>query len=425
MSNFKKNPWSWISTLYYTQGLPYVVVMTISVVMYKNLGYSNTEIAFYTSLLNLPWVIKPLWSPIVDMLKTKRWWTYMTQALIGLGLAGVAFSLYSQSFFAISMAFFFVLAFSSATHDIAADGFYMLALSEDRQAFFVGIRSTFYRLALMSGEGLFIVIAGLVATSTGNIEFSWVVVFAILSVIMLLMSAYHKFILPKPDADKPTVTAENSTPLKDFFTIFKLFFQKQQIGLILAFILLYRFSEAQLVKLAIPFLLDPVDVGGLGLSTTEVGVINGTIGVLALVIGGILGGIVISKHGLKKWLWPMVFAMNIPNSAYLILAYWQPESYTVISTLVGLEKFGYGFGFTAFMMYLIYIAKGSHQTAHYAFATGLMALGMMIPGSISGYIQEMLGYQHFFIWIMIATIPAFVIAKFVEIDPGFGKENKG
>ncbi|MFA5670538.1 MAG: MFS transporter [Balneolaceae bacterium] len=422
MSNFKKNPWSWISTLYYTQGLPYVVVMTVSVIMYKNLGYSNTEIAFYTSLLNLPWVVKPLWSPLVDMVRTKRWWTYTSQAVIAVGFAGVALSLYTESFFTVSMVFLFVLAFSSATHDIAADGFYMLALSDDRQAFFVGIRSTFYRLAIMSGEGLFVVIAGIIASSTGNVEFSWVVVFSILSVLMLLLSAYHAFILPKPIGDISEKTSADSTLLKDFFLTFALFFKKKQIGLILSFILLYRFSEAQLVKLAVPFLLDDKAIGGLGLSTTEIGVINGSVGVLALVVGGIVGGILISRDGLKKWLWPMIIAMNLPNAAYLFLAYFQPDSYFIIGSLVGIEKFGYGFGFTAFMMYLIYVAKGSHQTAHYAFATGLMALGMMIPGAFSGWIQEMLGYKLFFIWILIATIPSFVIARYVKIDADFGKK---
>ncbi len=424
MSNFKKNPWSWISTLYYTQGLPYVVVMTVSVIMYKNLGYSNTEIAFYTSLLNLPWVIKPIWSPMVDMFRTKRWWTYTTQAVIAVGCAGVAFSLYTESFFTVSMVFLFILAFSSATHDIAADGFYMLALSDDKQAFFVGIRSTFYRLAIMSGEGLFVVIAGVIASSTGDVEFSWTVVFSILSVLMLLLSAYHAFILPKPAGDIAEKTSANSTFSKDFFLTFALFFKKKQIGLILTFILLYRFSEAQLVKLAVPFLLDDKSIGGLGLSTTEVGVINGTVGVIALVIGGIIGGLLISRDGLKKWLWPMIIAMNLPNASYFVLAYFQPDSYTLISSLVAIEKFGYGFGFTAFMMYLIYVAKGSHQTAHYAFATGLMALGMMIPGAFSGMIQEALGYQMFFVWIIVATIPAFVVARYVTIDEDFGKKKE-
>lgn len=427
MSTFRNNPWSWISTLYYTEGLPYVVVMTVSVVMYKNLGYSNAEIAFYTSLLNLPWVIKPLWSPVVDLFKTKRLWTYATQGIIGIGFAGIALSFYTENFFAVSLTLLFVMAFSSATHDIAADGFYMLALSEDRQAFFVGIRSTFYRLAMMSGQGLFVVLAGLIAgtaPSVSEIKFSWVVVFGILSAVMLLMSAYHAFILPRPASDVPAA-GDDTNFLRDFIQTFILFFKKKDIGVILAFILLYRFSEAQLAKLAIPFLLDGREIGGLGLNNTEVGVIYGTIGVIALVAGGIAGGIVISRDGLKKWLWPMVFSMNLPNAAYLILAFFQPESYTLISFLVGIEQLGYGFGFTAYMMYLIYIARGTHKTAHYAFATGLMALGMMVPGAVSGWIEELLGYKLFFVWIMLATIPAFVIARYVKIDAGFGmKKNR-
>lgn len=424
ISDFKKNPWSWISTLYYTQGLPYVVVMTVSVIMYKNLGISNTDIALYTSLLYIPWVIKPFWSPLVDLVKTKRWWTYMMQAMVAIGFAGIALSLYTESFFFLSLFFLWILAFSSATHDIAADGFYMLALSDDKQAFFVGIRSTFYRLAMISGEGLFVILAGVLAASTGNVSFSWTIVFAILAILMLIMSLYHAFILPKPDSDVPTISEEGSSYVKEFIQTFALFFKKKQIGIILAFILLYRFSEAQLVKLAAPFLLDDRAVGGLGLTTTEVGVINGTVGVIALVVGGILGGIVISRNGLKYWLWPMIIAMNVPNLVYVILSFLQPESYILIGSLVGIEKFGYGFGFTAFMMYLIYIAKGTHQTAHYAFATGLMALGMMVPGAFSGKIQELLGYELFFVWVVFATIPAFVIARFVNIDSEFGKKKE-
>ncbi len=417
-----KSPWSWIPTLYFTQGLPYVVVMSVSVIMYKNLGVSNADIALYTSLLYLPWVIKPIWSPVIDLVKKKRWWTWFMQAAMALGFAGVALALFTENFFFLTLTFLWMLAFSSATHDIAADGFYMLALTDDQQAFFVGIRSTFYRLAMISGEGLFVILAGVLATSTGDVSLSWTIVFGIVAVLMMLMCAFHAFILPRPDTDVPVHTEENSSYLKDFIETFALFFKKKKIGLILAFILLYRFGEAQLVKLAAPFLLDAPSMGGLGLTTTEVGVINGTIGVIALVLGGIVGGVVISRNGLKYWLWPMIFAMNVPNVVYVILAYLQPESFTLISALVGLEKLGYGFGFAAFLMYLIYVARGSHQTAHYAFATGLMALGMMVPGAFSGWIQELLGYKLFFVWVVIATVPAFIVAKFVDVDPEFGKK---
>lgn len=421
ISSFKNNPWSWIPTLYYTQGIPYVMVVTVSVIMYKDLGIANSEIALYTSLLSLPWAFKPLWSPFIDIFKTKRWWTYLMQSLIGVSFAGAALTLNTSFFFEGSLIFLFIVAFCSSTHDIAADGFYMLALNEEDQSFFVGIRSTFFRLAMISGEGLLVVLAGIIATSSGNVNFSWVSILGIVALLLFVMSAYHSFILPKPDSDFP-VRNEGESPFKAVWKTFVVFFKKDQILLAILFIMLYRFGEGQLVKLAAPFLLEARELGGLGLSVTEVGVINGTIGLIALTIGGIFGGIVISRHGLKKWLWPMIISMNLPNAAYWILAHYQPESYGIISSLVGLEKFGYGFGFAAFLMYLIYIAKGSHKTAHYAFGTALMAFGMSIPGSISGFIQEAIGYEKFFIWVLISAIPIIIVTPFIKIEDDFGKK---
>ncbi|MEX0719227.1 MAG: MFS transporter [Balneolaceae bacterium] len=423
ISNFKKNPWSWIPTLYFTQGLPYVMVVTVSVIMYKDLGIPNAEIALYTSLLALPWAFKPAWSPFIDIFKTKRWWTYLMQGLIGISFAGAALTLGTPYFFGGSLIFLFVIAFGSATHDIAADGFYMLALDEADQSFFVGIRSTFFRLAMISGEGLLVVLAGIIATSSGSVSFSWISILGIVALLMLVMAGYHGIMLPKPAGDFP-VRNEGESPFKAVWETFVEFFQKDQILLAILFIMLYRFGEGQLVKLAAPFLLDARDLGGLGLTVTEVGVINGTIGLIALTIGGILGGIVISRHGLKAWLWPMIIIMNLPNAAYWILAHYQPESYVLISGLVGLEKFGYGFGFAAFLMYLIYIARGNHKTAHYAFGTALMAFGMSIPGAISGFIQEAIGYEYFFIWVLLSAIPIFILTPFVRIDPDFGKKKE-
>lgn len=417
----KKNPWSWIPTLYYTQGLPYIMVVTVSVIMYKNLGISNAEIGLYTSLFYIPWMIKPLWSPFVDVIKTKRWWTYSMQLLIAVGFLGIVFSLSMNNFFIYSVIFFWIIAFGSSTHDIAADGFYMLALSEERQSFFVGIRSTFFRLAMISGEGIFVVVAGVLAANYFSIEVSWMFVFGMLGILMLGMGIYHKAMLPKPVSDVPLVN-DGTSQLKAAIGTILDFFKKDQIVLAVLFILLYRFGEGQLVKIAAPFLLDPVALGGLGLSTTEVGVINGTIGLIALTIGGILGGIVISRHGLKFWLWPMIAFMNLPNAAYIALAYYQPESYWVISSLVGLEKFGYGFGFAAFLMYLIYISRGKFKTAHYAFGTALMAIGMAIPGAVSGYIQEWIGYTEFFVWVLISAIPIIIITPFIKIEDDFGKK---
>ena len=414
MNNYR-NPWSWIPTLYFAEGLPYVLVMTVSVIMYKNLGISNAEIAFYTSWLYLPWVIKPFWSPFVDLLKTKRWWITSMQLLIGAGLAGIAFFLPTTFFFQATLAVFWLMAFSSATHDIAADGFYMLALNESEQSLFVGIRNIFYRIATITGQGLLIVLAGMLEKWTGNIPYAWSLVFFVCAGLFIAIGLYHSYQLPKPTTDK-------GASLGSLGNLFKTFFQKKGIVLSLAFILLYRLGEAQLAKLASPFLLDKPEMGGLNLSTEQVGIIYGTIGVIALLLGGIVGGIVASKHGLKKWLWYMVAAMNVPNLVYVYLAFVQPENFWVISSCVAIEQLGYGFGFTAFMLYLIYVAQGPYQTAHYAICTGFMALGMMLPGMIAGWLQEMMGYDWFFIWVCLCTIPGIILASFLPIPEEFGKK---
>lgn len=415
-----RNPWFWIPTLYYAQGIPYVVAMTVSVIMFKRMGVSNSDIALYTSWLYLPWVIKPLWSPVVDILKTKRFWIVIMQLVVGAALAGVAFTLPGSNFFRWSLAFLWLLAFSSATHDIAADGFYMLGLSKHDQAFFVGIRNTFYRLAMLSGQGLLVVLAGFLEERTGDIPRSWSLTFFILAALFFAFLIYHFFILPRPADD----TERTASGVKEVFTAFldtfASFFRKKQIGIAIAFMLLFRLGEAQLVKLASPFLLDSTEVGGLGLSTTDIGFVYGTAGIIALTLGGILGGIVIAMHGLKKWLWPMAFALNVPNLVYVAFAFWQPSSLWWITSGVVIEQFGYGFGFTAYMLYMIYFADGPSKTAHYAICTGFMALGMMLPGMISGWIQEQIGYQLFFIWVVICTLPGFALLPFMKIDPAFG-----
>ncbi len=606
-----KSPWSWVPTLYYAQGIPYVVVMTVSVIMYKRLGISNTDIALYTSWLYLPWVIKPLWSPLVDLFKTKRWWIVSMQLLVGAGLAGVAFTLPMDAFFQYSLAFLWLLAFSSATHDIAADGFYMLGLKEGQQSYFIGIRSTFYRLAMITGQGLLIILAGyfevftgqepvkfsvtadpqstqqrptleytngqvtdeltfvltqsevVLSTQTipkeqadsirelvkntnlangftreertiekkqsgwsenvskplgswlkdkigkeervdtrldnyqgnmavvgvkllgnleegkeivlnttfkrgdgsirliggerlvfttqnqdqpallvvqldpkldseasasfegrsGNIPLAWTLTFVILAVLFLSFFVYHKFALPHPPSDISTAR-EGRGVFTEFFQTFGSFFRKANIGPALAFLLLFRLGEAQLVKMASPFLLDPRGMGGLGLTTGDVGLIYGTIGILALTFGGILGGLMASRHGLRFWIFPMALAMNLPNLVFVYLSYSQPISFWLISGSVALEQFGYGFGFTAYMLFMIYFAEGKHKTAHFAICTGLMALGMMLPGMISGWIQEIVGYENFFIWVVLCTIPGFIIIRFLKIEKTFGIKDK-
>lgn len=612
-----RNPWAWVSSLYLAEGMPYVVVMTVAVILYKGLGISNTDIALYTSWLYLPWVIKPLWSPIVDILKTRRQWIWVAQLIIGGGFAGVALTIPTTHFFQYTLAFFWLLAFSSATQDIAIDGFYLLATTEKEQAFFVGIRSTFYRIAMVFGQGLLVIFAGFVqdhtglpkvnlhvaakagapivqsiapesfpsspldgelrvlsspetveispaprtkaeakallalarsnnvrygfaqadqpiATSadgssslwkhliaglesslrahfgqaakaktsaagnlgfvtlhlskppgrdivvtlgskvgfglgggddksfsvaegtrlvfndgnwnqpalaviqldpklttaaastmeirSGNLPLAWSVTFVLLGLMFLFFGIYHRFLLPYPVTDRPGVTNTLPQFVTEFVRTFASFFKKEKIGVLLLFLLLYRFAEAQLVKMVAPFLLDVREVGGLGLTTGQLGFAYGTVGIAALTCGGLLGGMVAARNGLKFWLWPMVLAIHLPDAVFVYLAYALPDNFWIINLGVAIEQFGYGFGFTAYMLYMIYIARGQHQTAHYAICTGFMALGMMIPGMFSGWLQDIIGYQHFFVWVLLATIPGFIVVSLIPLDAGFGKK---
>jgi PAT family beta-lactamase induction signal transducer AmpG len=613
----QRNPWAWVPTLYFAEGIPYVVAMTISVIMFKRLGISNTDIALYTSWLYLPWVIKPLWSPIVDLLKTKRWWIVIMQLLIGAGLGGVALAIPLPGYFQITLIFLWLLAFSSATHDISADGFYMLGLDEHQQTYFVGIRSTFYRIAMITGQGLLIILAGFFETATGlppikinvkaetnitnhitlpevdqsslvhsgnsyfatfpneviistqnirkqqldsirkvvvnhnislgfvsnnkqltanenakqtslwtsyisdplkhflqkyfqnkeiwqadntavgniaviaiklngkpemdkemilnlkwqsgdkslqllegdrlafnlknweqpaylliqadpkltqaseatfkgisgNIHLAWSIAFAILAVMFVLFSFYHRFMLPYPVSDRMRSQAEENL-FKSFFKTFASFFRRKEIWVILSFLMFYRLGEAQLIKMASPFMLDPRQLGGLGLTTGDVGLIYGTIGILALTTGGILGGLAASRNGFRYWLWWMVLAINIPHLAYVYMSFAQPTNYLIINLCVAIEQFSYGFGFTAYMLYMIYISEGEQKTAHFAIATGFMALGMMLPGMFSGWLQEIIGYKYFFTWVMLCMIPGVIPVFFLNVKPDFGIKKK-
>lgn len=419
-----RNPWAWVPSLYFAEGMPYIIVMSVSVIMYKRLGISNADITLYTSWLYLPWVIKPFWSPVVDLLKTKRYWIVLMQSVIGVAFAGVAFTIPVSNFFQYTLAFFWLMAFSSATHDIAADGFYMIALSEHDQSFFVGIRSTFYRAAMLAGNGLLVILAGYFENSLGNNFHAWAICFFVLAALFCLFFIYHHFIFPYPPKDKPVLGDDNLSFLKNYFRTFVVFFKKNKIIIILLYILIYRLGEAQLAKIAPLFLLDSRSVGGLGLSTEQVGFIYGTVGVIFLVIGGITGGIVASNKGLKYWIWWMVAAINIPDLVYVFLSYSQTSNLYLVNICVAIEQFGYGFGFTAFLLFLIFVSEGEHKTSHYAIATGIMALGMMLPGMISGWMQETIGYQHFFIWVLLSTIPAFLLTKYIPLDPEFGKKKE-
>ena len=417
-----RSPWSWVPSLYLAEGLPYVVVMTVSVIMYKGFGISNTDIALYTSWLYLPWVIKPLWSPVVDILGTRRRWIWIMQLLIAGGLAGAAFALKSPAFFQASLAFFWVLAFASATHDIAADGYYLLATTQKEQSFFVGVRTMFYRIATIAGQGLLVMLAGVVQAKTGDPRHAWALALGVLAGLFVLFGGWHRFILPHPDSDRPGEAREIPSFVRAFLATFGSFFAKQRIVVLILFLLLYRFGEAQLVKMTSPFLLDPRASGGLGLTTTEVGFIYGTIGIIALTVGGVLGGWVIARDGLKKWLWIMLLAIHVPDAVFIWLAYAQPTSLPLVQLAIAIEQFGYGFGFTAYLMYMIRISRGEHQTAHYAICTGIMALGMMFPGMWSGWLEDHIGYRHFFTWVIVATLPSFLIALFLPLEPEFGRK---
>jgi PAT family beta-lactamase induction signal transducer AmpG len=413
--------WAWIPSLYVAEGLPYVVVMSVSVTMYKVLGLTNTDIAFYTSWLYLPWVIKPLWSPVVDLLGTRRRWIWGAQLLAGAGLAGVVLTLHLPDFIRWTLAFFWLLAFDSATHDIAADGFYMLATTERQQALFVGVRSTFYRLATIAGQGLLVMLAGVLQARTGDPRLAWSAAMGVLAVLFVVFGLWHRFVLPRPASDQPGEARRIPEFVREFLGTFGSFFRKPRIAVLLLFLLLYRFGEAQLVKLVAPFLLDPRARGGLGLTTTQVGFVYGTVGVVALMLGGILGGWLASRHGLKAWLWTMLLAIHLPDAVFIYLAHAQPAGFLVVNLCVAVEQFGYGFGFTAYLLYMIHIARGEHQTAHYAICTGFMALGMMIPGLWSGWLQDLIGYRQFFAWVILATVPSFLVALWIPLEADFGK----
>lgn len=417
-----KSPWAWVPSLYFAEGLPYVVITTLSLVMYKCMGISNAEIAFYTSWLNLPWVIKPLWSPFVDLLRTKRFWIISMQLLLGAGMAGIAFTLPTSYFFQLSLAIFWLMAFSSATHDIAADGFYILGLTDHQQAFFVGIRSTFYRLALIAGQGLLIMLAGKLEVVTANVPYAWSITLFIAAGLMMAMWAYHSVALPHPDGDVPACSVTASTLLHEFMRTFRSFFRKEGALVAVLFMLLYRLPEAQLVKMEIPFLKDTLSAGGLGLSTAQIGVTQGTVGIIGLVIGGIIGGLMVSRHGLRRLMWLMVCAISLPDAVFVYLSYFPDTPLLWINVCVFIEQLGYGFGFTAYMMFMIYFSRGKHSTAHYAICTAFMALGMMLPGMAAGWIQEALGYTGFFWWIMLCCGATFGVTALLDIDPEFGKK---
>ena len=427
-----KSPWSWIPSLYFAEGLPYVAVMTISLILYKQLGLSNADITFYTSWLYLPWVIKPLWSPFIDIVKTKRWWITAMQLLIGAAFGGIAFTIPSSFWLQGTLCFFWLMAFASATHDIAADGFYMLGLDQHDQAWFVGIRSTFYRLATIFGQGVLVMIAGnLQVVFRNSIAFSWSLMFYGVAGLFIALWLWHSYVLPHPSEDEENThvegevkTVSSNSILNDLKSTIKTFFQKEQVIAGILFMLFYRMPEGLLAKVSSLFLIDNVHNGGLGLSPQEYGLVQGTVGVVGLTLGGILGGMCAGKDGLRKWLWPMVCAITLPDLVYVYLAYDLPSTFLIVNICVFIEQFGYGFGFTAYMLYLIYYSRGNYKTSHYALCTAFMALSMMIPGLFAGALQEAVGYQSFFLIVIAFCSVTFAVTSLLKIDPSFGKKEK-
>ena len=425
-----RTPWLWVPTLYFAEGIPYFIVNNISVVMFKNMGMPNGMLALYTSLLYLPWVIKPLWSPFVDIIKSKRWWIVTMQILMTVAMLALPCllpqttgeAIVQTPLFFVTLALFWVTAFASATHDIAADGFYMLGLDTGTQAEFVGIRSTFYRLSSIFGQGVLVALAGFLDNHTGDVHMAWKITLLASAVLFACITIYHTWSLPRPASDQMSSSTTAKDIFNDFGRTFTTFFKKKYVLTALLFMLLYRLPEAFLVKMMNPFLLDTMADGGLGLSTESVGIIYGTIGVAALTAGGILGGFAASRWGLKKSLWPMALALTLPCLSFVFLAAIQPSNIYLISSCVALDQFGYGFGFTAYMLYLIYFSEGQFKTAHYSLCTAFMALSMMLPGMVAGYVQESLGYTTFFGFVMICCLVTVAVTFLLKVDPEYGKK---
>ena len=423
----KRNPWAWIPTLYFAEGLPNIIVTGLSVVMYMQMGLTDAEVGLYTGWLALPWVIKPLWSPFIDLLKTKRWWVLTMQALIGASLAGIAFSIPTAFWFQATMCLFFLIAFCSATHDISADGFYMIELDDHNQAKYVGLRNTFYRLAIIFVNGMLVSLAGILqVVFRGQIRFTWALIFYGLAGLFIGLWLYHSRFMPRTKEDvhtKRTLTEVTSELKKMFITFFQKFDRRGTL-IVMLFLLFYRFPEALLNTMTKTFMLRNNYAGGLGLSPQEYGLANGTVGLIGLLLGGIIGGILVSRDGMKLWLWPMVCAITLPDVVYIYLSYSLNSNLVVVSSCLFIEQFGYGLGFTVLTLYMLYYSQGKYKTSHYSICTGISYLGLMLPGMLSGYIKDMVGYRMFFIIVMVCCAITFAVTAFLKIDPDFGKKEK-
>lgn len=438
-----KTPWLWVPTLYFAEGIPYFLVNNISVMMFAKMGVPNGQLAFFTTLLYFPWFLKGLWSPIVDVIKTKRWWIIAMQILMVAMMALLTITLPKPNpdmiagghtpagIFWLTLVLFIITAFASATHDIAADGFYMLAHDQSSQAAFIGIRSTFYRISSVFGQGVLVFIAGMVEKKTAaasadgvaDIPWSWQVTLGVSAIVFAAVTLYHIFFLPRSANDAPRLAADGreADSWREIGQSFATFFKKKGVWLAIAFMLLYRLPEGFLIKMCQPFL---VSKDGLALDTDMVGIVYGTFGVIALLAGGVVGGLVASRLGLKKSLWWMALGMTLPCLTFVYLAMALPSNPVVITIALAIEQFGYGFGFTAYMLYMMYFSEGEFKTSHYAICTAFMALSMMLPGFVAGYIQEAIGYVWFFWMVMLCCIATVVVTFLAErkVDPEYGKK---
>jgi len=410
-SSTKNHPATWVPTLYFSEGLPFVATATVSVLMYKSLGLSDAQIAFFTTLVMWPWTLKPLWGPILEMFKTKKHFVIATQFIGGVSFGLLAMSLPLEGFLQYSLVMFVIIAFNSATHDIAADGVYINTLSQKQQAQYVGWQGAFYNVAKVLSQGALVYIAGKLELTIGITE-AWMVVMALFGGILIIMAFYHTKMLPTGGASD--TVGSLSEAFTRFWEVVKSFFQKKYILWGIAFIILFRSAEGQLTKIVPLFMRATREEGGLGLLTSDIGIAYGIFGAAAFVLGSIAGGYFVAKRGLKNSIFLLCIIFNIPDAVYAYLAFTVPENFAIICTAISMEWFGYGFGFVGIILFMMQqIAPGKYKMAHYAFATAIMNLGFMLPSMVSGYISDYLGYKNFFLWVMFATIPSFLVAWFV------------
>jgi len=405
----KRSPWSWVPTLYIAEGIPYFIVTVLSIALFKDLGESNTRIALFTSLITFPWIIKPLWSPFVDVIRTKRWWIILMQVVMCIAV-GILAWLAPQGHFTIALILFTITAFASATHDIAADGYYMLALSDTQQANFVGIRSTFYRLANIFCQSILLMLVGWLERRT-TIAIAWTYTLLTCSGIIAIIALWHSWAMPRVETE--TTTVEQSSIWRGIADTWRTFFGKPGIALALCFMLLYRLPEALLLKMELPFLRDAQALGGLGLTQDAIGLLNG-LAIGLMLVGGILGGLAAGKWGLKRVMLIMCLFLTLPCAVYCYLAMAQPSNMAIIAACIGFEQLGYGIGYTACMLYMIHVAEGEYKTSHFSICTAFMFLGLMLPGMLAGWIADTVGYSAFFWIVMACCVPSILITLIIQ-----------